>query len=63
MREYTTFYVVELKLDKDTQAAPLDQIDLKQYPKRFALCEQPVMKVNINFDSEKRTQGDWEIEE
>ena len=61
MRTDTTLYVVELKLDKDAQAA-MDQIDLKQYPERFVLCGLPVVKVGINFDSEKRTLGDWKIE-
>ena len=61
MRTATTLYVVELKLDKDAEAA-MDQIDLKQYPERFALCGLPVVKVGINFDSERRTLGNWKIE-
>ena len=39
------------------------QIDLKEYPKRFALCGLPIVKVGINFDREKRTLGDWKIVE
>ena len=61
MRTATTLYVVELKLDKDAKVA-MDQIDLKQYPERFALCGLPVVKVGINFDSERRTLGNWKIE-
>ena len=61
MRTATTLYVVELKLDKDAEAA-MDQIDLKQYPERFALCGLPMVKVGINFDSERRTLGNWKIE-
>ena len=61
IRTATTLYVVELKLDKDAEIA-MNQIDLKQYPERFALCGLPVVKVGINFDSERRTLGDWKIE-
>lgn len=61
MRTATTLYVVELKLDKDAKVA-MDQIDLKQYPERFSLCGLPVVKVGINFDSERRTLGNWKIE-
>lgn len=35
MRSWTTLYVVELKLDKSADAA-MQQIDLKNYPERFA---------------------------
>ena len=61
LRTATTLYVVELKLDKSAQAA-MEQIDLKNYPERFALCGLPVVKVGINFDAERRTIGDWVIE-
>jgi hypothetical protein len=40
----------------------MQQIDLKQYPERFALCGLPVVKVGINFDKEKRTLSDWQVE-
>ena len=51
----------ELKLDKSAQAA-MNQIDLKDYKQKFVLCGLPIVKVGINFDSEKRTIGDWVIE-
>lgn len=51
----------QLKLDKNAQAA-MNQIDLKDYKQKFALCGLPIVKVGINFDSEKRTIGDWKIE-
>ena len=57
----TTLYLFELKLDKSAQAA-MKQIDLKDYKSKFALCGLPIVKVGINFDSEKRTIGDWKIE-
>ena len=61
MRTPTTLYVIELKLNKSASDA-VKQIDLKDYPSRFALCGLPVVKVGINFDSERRTLDDWEIE-
>lgn len=60
LRTATTLYVVELKLDQSAGAA-MQQIDLKDYPERFALCGLPVVKVGINFDRERRTLGDWVI--
>ena len=61
MRSLSALYVIELKLDKTADAA-MEQINLKNYPERFALCGLPVVKVGINFDSERRTLGDWKIE-
>ncbi|WP_299096235.1 ATP-binding protein [uncultured Bacteroides sp.] len=61
LRTQNTLYVMELKLDKGADAA-MDQINLKNYPERFALCGLPVVKVGINFDSERRTLGDWKID-
>ena len=61
LRTKTTLYVMELKLDK-TAGEAIEQINLKNYPERFALCGLPVVKVAINFDSERGTIGDWMIE-
>ncbi len=61
LRTQTALYLLELKLDKTADAA-MDQINLKNYPERFSLCGLPVVKVGINFDSERRTLGDWKIE-
>lgn len=60
LRTADTLYVIELKLNKTADAA-IRQIELKNYPERFALCGLPVVKVGINFDSERRTLGDWKI--
>ena len=60
LRTQTTLYVMELKLDKNVDKA-MEQIDLKNYPERFALCGLPVVKVAVSFDSERCTIGDWEI--
>ena len=60
MRTATTLYVVELKLNQSAEAA-MQQIDLKNYPERFALCGLPMVKVGINFDMERHTLKDWVI--
>ena len=60
LRTQTTLYVMELKLDKNVDKA-MEQIDLKNYPERFALCGLPVVKVAVSFDSERCTIGGWEI--
>ena len=60
LRTKTTLYVMELKLDKSVGEA-MEQIDLKNYPERFALCGLPVVKVAVSFDSERCTIGGWEI--
>ena len=61
MRTLATLYVVGLKLDESAGVA-MRQIDLKNYPERFAQCGLPVVKVGINFDSERHILGDWKIE-
>ena len=61
LRTHSTLYAIELKLDKTADAA-MQQIDLKNYPERFALCGLPIVKVGINFDRERRTLGEWRIE-
>ena len=60
MRTHAILYVVELKLNKSADDT-MQQIDLKNYPERFALCGLPIVKVGINFDSERKTLGEWKI--
>lgn len=62
MLTHTRLYIIELKLNKNAQAA-LQQINLKNYAQRFALCGKPVSKVGINFDSTTGNIEDWVIEE
>ena len=62
MEAATRLYIIELKLNKNAQTA-LQQINLKNYAQRFALCGKPVTKVGINFDSAKGNIEDWKIEE
>ncbi len=58
----TDLYIIELKLNKDAQTA-LQQINLRNYAQRFALCGKPVTKVGINFDSTQGNITDWMVEE
>lgn len=54
IRTKPAIYVVELKLDRPA-AEGMEQIDLKQYPERFALSGLPVVKVAVSFSMEART--------
>ena len=58
----TDLYIIELKLNNDTQTA-MQQINLKNYAQRFALCGKPITKVGINFDSTQGNITDWVVEE
>lgn len=57
----TDLYLIEIKLNKDAHTA-LHQINLKEYDKRFALSNKPIMKVGINFNSATGNMDDWVIE-
>ncbi len=61
VRTATTLYLIEVKLNKSAEAAA-KQIDLKDYASRFALCGLPVVKVGVNFDSERHSIEGWQIE-
>ena len=61
LRSSTHLYIVELKLNQDASVA-MKQIDLKEYPKRFALTDLPIVKVGINFDMTTHNITDWKIE-
>ena len=62
LRTATHLYLFELKIGKSADTA-MRQIDLKEYPKRFALCGLPIVKVAINFDMDKHTITDWIVNE
>ena len=61
LRTAQKLYLFELKLNRSAEAA-MRQIDLKDYPSRFALSGLPVVKIGINFDSQTHTLADWQIE-
>ena len=60
MKTNKALYIFELKMNQSAEAA-LKQIDLKDYASKFALSGLPIVKVGINFDSERRTIADWVI--
>ena len=60
LRTATHLYLFELKLNQSSNVA-MKQIDLKEYPKRFALCGLPIVKVGINFDLETHNITDWKV--
>ncbi len=60
MRTATRIYVIELKINKSAEEA-LKQIDMKNYPARFALYNLPVVKVGINFSLSERTITEWKM--
>ena len=62
LRTAQRLYLFELKLNRSAEVA-MQQINLKDYPARFARCGLPIVKVGINFDAESHTISDWEIEE
>ena len=62
MNSGKALYLFELKLNKSAEAV-MNQINLKNYPSRFALTGLPIIKVGINFNSETHTIEDWVIEE
>ena len=61
MRAYGKLYLFELKLDRSAEKA-MQQINLKDYPARFALSGLPVVKVGLSFDPERHTISDWKID-
>ena len=53
-------YIIEIKLNKSAEDA-MEQIELKQYDKRFSLLNLPIVKVGVNFSTEARNITDWTI--
>ncbi|MCD8206538.1 MAG: ATP-binding protein [Bacteroidales bacterium] len=60
IRTDTTIYIFETKMDGSAKEA-LEQIDIKNYPDRFAQYNLPIVKVGINFSTKTRTIDDWVI--
>lgn len=57
-----TIYVMELKYDKSAGEA-LQQIDDKGYLIPYFADGKRLVKVGVNYDSDKRTIGEWKIVE
>ena len=60
MNSGKALYLFELKLNKSAEAA-MQQINLKDYPSRFALSGLPIIKVGMNFDMERHTIDDFKV--
>ena len=61
MQTPKALYLFELKLNQSAAVA-MQQIDLRDYASKFALTGLPIVKVGINFDTDRRTLSDWQIE-
>ena len=61
MRTDKAIYLFELKINRSAEAA-MRQIDLKDYPSRFARSGLPIIKVGIDFDTKRHTIGEWVIQ-
>ena len=55
-----SIFIFEFKLNKSAQEA-LDQIDEKEYAKKFSFENRKIWKIGVNFSSEKRTVDEWKI--
>lgn len=55
-------YIIELKYDK-TSSVAFDQIEDKQYSRKFRTDDRTIFKIGVNFSSETRSIEDPVIEE
>lgn len=55
-----SIFIFEFKLNKSAEEA-LDQIDEKEYAKKFSFEGKHIWKIGVNFSSEKRTVDEWKI--
>ena len=39
-----------------------NKLDSPSFAQKFALCGLPIVKVGINFDTDRRTIGEWKVE-
>ena len=62
MRTSYALYLIELKINKSADKA-MEQIELKQYDKRFSQTNLPIIKVGIDFSTKKHTLTGWVIDD
>ena len=55
-------YIIEFKCNQSADNA-LEQIRKKGYDRQFKHTEKKIIKMGINFDTDKRNIGEWKIEE
>jgi len=63
----THIYVFEFKISitedyKNSPEYAIDQINSKNYTLQYSVSDKKVVKIGVQFDSEKRTLGEWIIE-
>ena len=62
IRTSYALYLIELKINSTADAA-MAQIELKNYDKRFSQLNLPIIKVGINFSTDKHTLTGWVIDD
>ena len=62
MRTSYALYLIELKINKSADKA-IEQIELKQYDKRFSQTNLPIIKVGIDFSTKRHTLTGWVIDD
>ena len=62
MKTDYAIYLMEVKINK-TAVRDRKQIDTKRYGDRFALEKRPIIKVGINFSTDKHTITGWVIDD
>ena len=62
MRTSYALYLIELKINSTADAA-MAQIELKNYDKRFSQLNLHIIKVGINFSTDKHTLTGWVIDD
>jgi len=63
MNARNKIYIIEVKIDKNADFA-LNQINLNDYGARFLIQCKPIVKIGVNFDSEKiHNITNWRIME
>ncbi len=58
LRTDNHIYLFELKFNRSAREA-MEQINIKNYPERFAQYNLPITKVALNFDSDTRNISEW----
>ena len=62
MKTDYAIYLMEVKINK-TAVRARRQIDVRRYGDRFALEKRPIIKVGINFSTDKHTITGWVIDD
>lgn len=55
-----SIYIIEFKCNQGSCKA-IEQIMEKNYPERFRMVDKEIILIKINFDTERRNIGDYDI--